>query len=250
MTNIYHIARYIYDNSTYVHFQGCNFHCKGCLLKKIIWDCHLSDDVRCHLQSIKNIRRLSLSEFETIIKKLNVDRAVLGGGEPTIDKELLDVIELLNRLHIETHILTNGYILNEELIEKLEKAGISKICVSIKAYDESIHRFYTGQTNRQVLENFMLLNESHIKLTAESVLIPRLIKLDEIERIAQFIASINQKIPFRIDGFTPIQGVPWRSASPKEVIKAVQTAKGYLKNVSCIHSETEQQGEVINVYPK
>lgn len=250
MTNIYHIARYTYDNSIYVHFQGCNFRCKGCLLKQTMWDCHLADDVQRHLQAIKDFRRLSLSEFKTVVKKLNVKRAVLGGEEPTLDEELPDVIDLLNDLDIKTHLLTNGYILNEKFIEKLEEVGLSSTFISIKAYDDSIHRFYTEQTNKSVLDNFKLLAKSRIKLMVESVLIPGLIEPDEIERIAKFIASINPSIPFRIDGFIPIHDVPWRSPSPEEVIRAAQIAKGHLENVHYIHSDTEQKGQAINVYPR
>ncbi|MBE0512958.1 radical SAM protein [Candidatus Bathyarchaeota archaeon] len=249
MTNIYHIVRYTYDNSIYVHFQGCNFRCKGCLLKQTIWDCHLTDDVQRRLQAIKDFRQLSLSEFKTVVKKLNVKIAILGGGEPTLDEELPDVIDLLNGLDIETRLLTNGHILNEKFIEKLEEVELSNTCISIKAHDDSIHRFYTGQTNKSVLDNFKLLAKSRIKLMVESVLIPGLIEPDEIERIARFIASINPSIPFRIDGFIPIHDVPWRRSSPKEVIRATQIAKRYLENVYYIHSDTEQKGQAINVYP-
>jgi pyruvate-formate lyase-activating enzyme len=249
MTNIYHIARYTYDNSIYVQFQGCNFQCKGCIRKQTTWDNHLADDVQHRLQTIKDFRRLSLSEFKTIVKKLNVKRAVLGGEEPTLDEELPDVIDLLNDLDIKTHLLTNGHILNKKFIEKLEEVGLSSTFISIKAYDDSIHRFYTGQTNKSVLNNFKLLAKSRIKLMVESVLIPGLIEPDEIERIAKFIASVNPSIPFRIDGFIPIHDVPWRSSSSKEVIRAAQIAKRHLENVYYIHIDTEQKGQVINIYP-
>lgn len=249
MTNIYHIAHYTYDKSIYVHFQGCNFRCKGCLLAQTMWDCHLDDVVQRRLQAIKDPKRLSLSELETYVKKLDAKIAVLGGGDPTVDKELPAVIDLLNCLDIKTHLLTNGHILDERFIEKLEEVDLSSTTVSIKAYDDSIHRSYTGQTNKSVLVNFKHLAKSRINLMAESVLIPGLVEPDELERIATFIASINSSIPFRVDGFTPIDDVPWRSPSPEEVISAAQIAKEHLENVHYIHSDTEQKGQVINVYP-
>ena len=113
MTNIYHIVHFTHDDSIYVNFEGCNFHCKGCLLKRTMWDCHLADYFQRRLQAIKDFRRLSVSEFESIIKKLDARRAVLGGGEPTLDEELPEVIELLSGRNIETHLLTNGQNLNE-----------------------------------------------------------------------------------------------------------------------------------------
>ncbi|NWG09702.1 MAG: radical SAM protein [Nitrososphaerales archaeon] len=249
MTNIYHMVYHTHDNSIYISFEGCNFRCIGCLLKQSIWDCHLADNVQHKLQAVNNVERLSLGEFRTIVERFDVKRAVLGGAEPTLDKELIKVIDSLNTLDIKTDLLTNGYILNEKFVEELEKAGLTSVRVSIKTHNDDTHQFYTGQTNSPVLDNFKLLNESQIELKAESVLIPGLIEKDEIGRIARFITNVNLSIPYRIDGFIPIHDTPWRSPSPKEVIEAAQIARRYLKNVSYIHSKTKIKEEIINVYP-
>ena len=249
MTNIYNITQHTHDNTIYVSFQECNFQCKGCYLADTIWYYHLPDDVRRRLQTIKDFRQLSLSEFETIVKRLNTKNAILGGAEPTLDEELPDVIDLLNGFDIRTLLTTNGHILNEKLIEKLEDVGLSSTRMSIKAYDDGIHRFYTGQTNKSVLDNFRLLSKSRIKLIAESILIPGLIEQNEIESIAKFIASINPSIPYRIDGFMPFHDAPWRSPSPEEVIRAAQIAKRHLENIYYLHREMKFEGQVINIYP-
>jgi len=41
-----------------------------------MWDCHLADEVQRHLQAIKDFRQLSLSEFKTVVKKLDVKIAI------------------------------------------------------------------------------------------------------------------------------------------------------------------------------
>jgi pyruvate-formate lyase-activating enzyme len=250
MTNIYHIVYFTYDKSIYVFFQGCNFQCKGCILKQSIWDCHISNEELHVLQAFNKVKSLSLEEFKILIKELNVEKAVLGGGEPTIDEELLNIIRLLKTFNVEAHLLTNAYILNKKFIKKIEEAGLSSICVSVKAYNDSIHQFYTGHSNKQVLRNFKLLGKSKIKLMAESVLIPGLIEKSEIEKIAKFISNVDSNIPYRIDGFIPINNVFWKAPSPNDVVKAVQKAEKYLKNVYCIHSKTEIKGKAINIYPK
>jgi len=250
MTRIYQIVQHTYDNSIYISFQGCNFQCRGCYLKDTIWYYHLPEDLKRRLKEIKHIKLLTLSEFKSIIGKINTGEAILGGAEPTLDEELPEVIRLLNDFNIKTHLTTNGYILDWEMIRKLEKAGLTSICISIRAYNDDIHYFYTGQTNKPVLDNFKLASESRIKVMAESILIPGLVGLDEIEKIAKFIANINPYIPYRIDGFMPFGNVPWRSPSPKEVIEAVEIAKKYLKNVYYTHREMEFKGEVINIYPE
>ncbi|MBS7655585.1 radical SAM protein [Candidatus Bathyarchaeota archaeon] len=250
MTSIYHITYYTYDNSIYIFFQGCNFQCKGCILKQLIWDCHLNNENQHALQAVKDLRKLSLSEFKDIIKGFDVKKAILGGGEPTIDKELPDIINVLNALGVKTRLLTNGYLINEDFIKKLEEAGLSSICISIKAYDDDIHQFYTGKSNKPVLNNFKILDKSQIELMAESVLIPELIEYNEIKRIAKFIAGIRSSIPYRIDAFIPINDASWRAPSLEEVIKASKIAKRYLKKVHYIYNKTKIKGEVINIYPK
>jgi len=254
VTNIYNITYYPNDCSVYILFKGCNFHCKGCYIKDTVVDYHLPDDVKRRLRSVKNFKLLTLSQFkdvfEDILKKFDVKEAVLGGEEPTLDTELPDIIGVLTRFGIKTLLTTNGSNLNEKIIEKLEEVELSSVRVSIKAYDENIHKIYTGQANRQVLNNFKLLAKSQIKLSAESILIPGLVEYDEIERIAKFIANVDPDISYRIDGFVPFHKAPWRSPSPEEVIMAAEIAKRYLKNVEYLHCKVVSgRMEVINLYP-
>ncbi|MCS7115780.1 MAG: radical SAM protein [Nitrososphaerota archaeon] len=254
MTNIYNITYYSNNNSLYILFKGCNFYCKGCYIKDTVVDYHLPDHVKRHLQRAKNFKLLPLNQFREVVKdileKLDVKEAVLGGEEPTLDAELPDVIDVLTQFGIKTLLTTNGSILNEKTIEKLEEAGLSSVRMSVKAYDENIHKIYTGQTNKTVLNNFKLLAESQIKLSAESILIPGLVEYDEIERIAKFIASIDPAIPYRVDGFVPFHGAPWRSPTPEEVVVAAKVARKYLRNVHYLHCKSGgEKREVINIYP-
>ena len=250
MTKIYNITQYTNDDSIYVLFDGCNFQCKGCIRKESKCDSHLSSDVQGQFKTIEEFRQLSLDEFETIAKRLRVKRATLGGGEPTLDTELPAVVELLEELGIKTLLITNGHILNGKLIERLEEAGLSGAQISIKAHDDYIHRFYTGQTNKSVLENFKILANTRIKLIAESILIPRLVQESEIQRIAEFIASVNPVIPYRIDGFIPLKDTPWKRPSPAEMTRAAQIAKKHLLIVNYLNFEIAQgKSEAVNIYP-
>ena len=175
---------------------------------------------------------------------------MLGGGEPTIDSQLIDVIKLLHNLNATTVLLTNGYALDEDRIEELQDAELDRIWVSIKALADSLHAQYTGKSNRKVLRNFILLSRSRIHVSAESVLIPQLIEHEEIKSIASFIASVNSSIPYRIDGYLPVKRTIWRPPSKQEMLKAIQEAKKQLENVSCIWSGTRLKGSVFDVYPE
>lgn len=249
LTNIYHIVLFENDQSLYIFFKGCNFNCKGCILKLSPWDCHIPTNIHSKLQNY-NIETLSLSQFESIIGRLMVEKAILGGGEPTIDGKLEYVINLLNSYNIHTILLTNGYNLNQFTISKFEELGLKEVCVSIKAFNNRIHIYYTGKSNEKVLKNFELLNKSAIKVRAESVLIPNLIDVDEIELIAKFISFINPKIPYRIDSYIQVPNTPWQNAPLSKILKAVKLASKYLENVSYIHGSMPIKGNVKVIYPK
>lgn len=250
MTNIYHIVYFENDNSIYVFFRGCNFACKGCILKISPWDCHLPASLHSKLQRHPAFQTLSLAELDSLIEKLKVERAVLGGAEPTMDEELVDVVKLLRSHNVYVVLLTNGHNLNADMLRSLEDAGLNEVCVSIKALTDSIHTYYTGVSNRRVLENFKRLSGCQIKLKAESVLIPSLIDIDEVKRIAKFIASLNSTIPYRIDAYLQVPGTPWPDAPPERVKKAVKISRKYLENVSYLHGDVPVVGGVRVVYPK
>jgi pyruvate formate lyase activating enzyme len=118
-------------------------------------------------------------------------------------------------------------------------ANIDAVSVSIKAHSNKIHVEYTGVPNDEVLKNFERMYKRGIKLEASSVLIPQYIDCDEIERIAKFIAGIDQTIPYHIVGYVPVPNAPWRGTRPEEVEHAARLASKYLSNVtfSCLTPE-------------
>lgn len=249
MTRIYQIVQHTFDKSIYISFYGCNFKCLGCLLKDSVWYYHLPEDLKRCLEKLGTIKFLPLSELKSIVEELDTKMAILGGAEPTLDKELPEVVGTLSDLGVKTHLTTNGYALDQETIKRLKRAGLSSVCISIRAYDYHVHRFYTGRSNRRVLNNFKLAYESGMEVMAESILIPGLIEIDEIERIAKFIASVDPSIKYRIDGFITFDDLPWRSPSPEEVVRAAQAARRHLNNVYYLHKGMKFEGNVINIYP-
>ena len=250
MTNIYHMVFFESDRSIYAFFRGCNFACKGCILKLSPWDCHLPVSLYSKLRGRPASQTLSQAELGSFVERLGVERAVLGGGEPTVDEELTSVVELLSDHGVYTILLTNGHNLDASMARSLEEAGLNEVCVSIKAFTNSIHTCYTGTSNRRLLENFKRLNGRRMKLRAESVLISGLVDLDEIERVARFIASLNPAISYRIDAYVQVPGAPWPDAPPERVRRAAEASRKYLENVSYLHADMPVVSGVKVVYPE
>ena len=235
---VYHITYAPATKTICPYFWGCNFDCRGCIRKKDLRDIHLNHD--CYLPTTKP-RLLDLEEVIDNLRNLEIEKVIFMGGEPTIDPELLKLAELIHdEFHTYNILLTNGFFL--PLLE-----NIDEVCLSIKAYTNAIHKDFTGNSNHKVLENFKRLYRSDVRLRSESILIPDYIGCDEIENIARFIASIDPGIPYRIDAYTPVPGTPWRPPTKEEVERAVNAAREYLRDVSCLKGDESLKYEVVMI---
>lgn len=251
-TRIFHIVFFDYDSSAYIHFFDCNFRCKGCLRKLSIWDCHLPSDV---VSKLKIQRFLSLYDLqgilENLISKKNMKKVVLGGGEPTTDSTLVEILKMLKRLNLSTVILTNAYRINSKLMKELVDQRIT-VVVSVKSIDPVKHKIYTGFPLEPVLNNIVKMHNSNVKLIVETINIPGFNDTHEIGQLASFIASIDKKIPLIIDSFIPVPGTPWRKPTLKELEESEKIASKYLENVYLRGKTIVEgiKGEVHLIYPQ
>lgn len=124
---------------------------------------------------------------------------------------------------------TNGYFVDEEYVDELIKAGLSEVMLDLKAYDEGLHKLYTGFSNHPILENVRTIHEK-INLIIKTVYIPGIIDEVEIENIARFISDIDPEIEYRINDFKHLKGLS-RNPTDLEMENAYLTAKKHLRNV-------------------
>ena len=187
--------------------------------------------------------------------------AMITGGEPTIDKEyLLSLVSGLKEREFEKIVLmTNGYELgvDEEYVPELEEAGLSEAHVDLKAYSEDVHKWYTGKSNKPVLRAIEKLNASRIELLVQTIYMPGSVDADEIEKIAKFLASLNQNIRYRINPFASVFAYEKVTRRPtlEEMERAYEIALKYLPNAiisrSCYreYPTPPPQKTWITVYP-
>jgi pyruvate formate lyase activating enzyme len=136
---------------------------------------------------------------------------------------------------------TNG-TMNPKLLERavklsLETGGCVKF--DLKAYDENLNIALTGVTNKMTLDNFALA-ASYIPqrpypplVVASTLLVPGYVDVEEVRKIASFIASINPDIPYSLLGFYPhfyMPDLPCTSVRHAEEAERAAREAG-LKNV-------------------
>jgi pyruvate formate lyase activating enzyme len=249
-TNIYHISHTPGFKFVCLHFWGCNMECKGCLCKRQIWDSLLRENLLRHLndppkESAKPPERfLDLEEVLQIVAKLNVTQIRLEGMEPTIDPQYLQITKALHdRIGARIMVATNLY-------ELPSFDHTDMVVFGINAVTDSLHKDYTGKSNKQVLENFLKVYRSGKKLEVTSPFIPGYIDYEETERIARFVSSVDKNIPYFMFPYYKAGDNPWRRPTHDEIDTATAIVKKYLTNVHSYYGDEDIDFEVVPIFPE
>jgi pyruvate formate lyase activating enzyme len=107
----------------------------------------------------------------------------------------------------ETNGTENWAILKRGADISLTSGGCIKL--DLKAFTESVNIALCGVSNSRTLENFRRLAELVQErpeppfLVASTLLVPGYIEVEEVEKIASFIAQIDPEIPYSLLAFSP-----------------------------------------------
>ena len=239
---LYHIAYEPSYHSMDFHFwTECNLKCKGCYTNYAKYDFSLMDDpvaeIAVAAPETAPEKFLSFDEAIELIKDYKIKYALFLGTEAALEPELPNLAKVLHEQFGSYNILlTNG-------IKLMDMEHIDEIILSIKAFSEDIYLDYSGRSNKKVLENFKKLYQTGKKLQVETVLIPEYIDAREVEKVAEFLASVDKNITFRIDAYFPVPGCPWRAATNEEVDEAAALARKHLNNVSILTLDMKRIGD-------
>lgn len=136
---------------------------------------------------------------------------------------------------------TNGNM-KERFAEKaaelsLQSGGVVKF--DLKAWDENLHRALCGVSNEATLRNFRMIGEKYYDkrgevpvLTASTLLVPGYVDEEEVEKIAEFLASIDPGIPYVLLAFYPhyrMSDLP--TTSRRQALRCRKAAEKHLKNI-------------------
>ncbi|MHA1377526.1 MAG: radical SAM protein [Candidatus Helarchaeota archaeon] len=139
-----------------------------------------------------------IEETRKVINFLGSDKLeahISAQGEPTIYPHLLDLVSKLSRLPgIQTiSIQTNGVLLTEDYIDKLETAGLNRINLSINSLEPKKAKYLT-KTGSYDIEHIKKMAEyiarSKIDLIITPIIIPDKNE-EDIEEIIKFAIKIG-----------------------------------------------------------
>lgn len=128
---------------------------------------------------------------------------------------------------------TNGYGLTPKHLDMLKDAGLDSFWLDIKAYDDKVHRLLTGASNENVLKLPAEIMDRDFVLEVSTVYIPGWVEEDQIKKIAELLAQVDQYIPYSIIAFIPeYQLIEIPPPTFKRMVNAFFSAKDAgLKNV-------------------
>jgi pyruvate-formate lyase-activating enzyme len=239
---VYHIVYEPTYKSAVIHvWTECNLRCRGCYCNYETLDFGLIDNwvERVANQPLASPpdHFLSLKEVMGLLSGLDIDRVVFIGTEPSLDPELPALAKALHERFTSYNILlTNG-------VKLTDMEHIDEVIFSLKAVSDDTYRDYTGRSNRNTMANFVTVHNSGKKLQAECLLIPGYIDTREVENLARFVASVDRDIPLRIDGYFPLNGLPWPQATAADVERAAKSARRHLSKVNHLSAEMERIGD-------
>lgn len=212
-----------------VHNYGCSHRCPICSYRL-----RSGPQGRPGLSFPRPERFLRLEEIHAALRRVTVDKLFVMGGEPTMARELPDLLAWAKgELGVKTYLgHCNGW--------KLPLVNLNGANVGIKAWDERVHREYTGREKALVFGNFERGFRTGLEMRANVVLIPGWVDVDQIEAIARWLAQLSPEIPFHVMGYIPVPGQPFQRPSSEHVAETVAACRQHLRNVASTHLTSEE----------
>lgn len=168
--------------SAVIFTGGCNFRCPYCQngelvlgfkkMQKISW----KDDIA------KNLR----------LRRKWVDAVCFTGGEPTLQKDLLDVFVELKKMGFLIQLETNGSnsaIIKEALKERL----IDRITMDVKTSIDFYSKAIGTKTNlKEILQSINLIKHSKIDSEFRTTVVPGIVKKEDIIKIGNLLNKVKK----------------------------------------------------------
>ncbi|MBR9689843.1 MAG: AmmeMemoRadiSam system radical SAM enzyme [Candidatus Altiarchaeota archaeon] len=199
---------------------GCNLHCKFCQN----WELSQKPDAESHTIEPEAIVENAL--------KTNCHGIAYTYTEPTVFYEFAyDTAKLAKKAGLFNVWVSNGMI-NNEPIKKISKL-IDAVNIDIKGNSKFYRRYAGGVGIEPVLNAVKEFKKHGVWVEITNLLIPEINDSNEdIQQIVDFIAEVDERIPFHISRFHPHHKMKDAKPTPiKTINAAIKLAKEQLEYV-------------------
>ncbi len=210
--------------STVVFTQGCNFNCGYCHNPELI-------------AVDKDGEYMDLNYFWDFLdqRKKVIDGVVITGGEPLLQKDIIDFIKKIKNKNLKVKVDTNGTCYS--VLEKLISDNlIDYIAMDIKN-DFKEYQKITSECRKRELDNIKksikLIMNSNLKYEFRTTVVPGFHSETQVEKIAQFLKGADKYViqNFRSEKTYKKEFEQINRFPDKDLDKFRQIAKKYIKKV-------------------
>ena len=170
----------------------------------LFWECTLSCNAKCkHCGSSAEKRKyegeLTTEEiknaFKQIAHDMNAHQILINvtGGEPLVRQDLCEVMEYATKeLGFHWGMTTNGILLNDENIEKLRKANMETISISIDGLEKT-HDEFRGVPGsyKIIIENIKKLKKANYVKHIQVSTVFNKTNINELEELYNIMLDLN-----------------------------------------------------------
>lgn len=170
----------------------------------LFWECTLTCNAKCkHCGSSAEKRKyegeLTTEEIKNAFKQISQDMDAtkiwidVTGGEPLMRKDLCEVMEYAtNELGFRWGMTSNGILLNDENIEKLRKANMESISISIDGLEET-HNKFRGVPNSYniIIDNIKKLKKANFLKIIQVTTVFHKENINQIKQLYNIMLSLG-----------------------------------------------------------
>ena len=212
--------------------ERCNLRCLYCMPEDGI-DLAPKDDL------------LTTEEIERLVKLFaregGVRKVRLTGGEPTVRKDLVDIVERITKIDGIEHVAmtTNGIALKSKL-DALKRSGLKSINVSL---DSLVKAKFEFMTRRDGLEKVLNSIDEAVRIGIETVKVNVVVvRGQNDDELLDFVKFAKDKpVNVRFIEYMPFNGNKWETRKMVSYAEMFDTIQNRYPSIARIPDETKSE---------
>ncbi|MCK4365209.1 MAG: anaerobic ribonucleoside-triphosphate reductase activating protein [Thermoplasmatales archaeon] len=199
---------------------GCDFRCPFCYNKDLVLD---------------NVENIPKEEIFAFLKKRRglLDGLVISGGEPLMQKDIVQFAEKVKKLGYLIKIDTNG-MYPEKLKELIDKKLVDYIAMDVKAPKNKYDNLTGVKTNiKKIGESIEIIKNSNIDYEFKTTFAPGLLGKQDIIDIAKWLEGSKRYYLQQFKSDAPLISSKLQNVEPysrDELIETLNDIKPYFEN--------------------
>ena len=202
----------------------------------------------------ETLTKENIFDIVEVAVELNIKKIRLTGGEPLLRQDIVEIVQGIKDRGIEKiYITTNGILLSEK-IEKLKKAGLKGVNISLDTLDREQFNYITrGGDLERVLQGIEKALNLNLEVKINSVIMKD-INENAIEELAKL--TLNSQLDVRFIELMPIgQGKKFTGISNNDIYdrleKIFEFDRNYkeIKGVSTYYKLKNSKGNIGFISP-